>query len=204
MQLSNNVTMENSKIYVFLFDGYSDWEPAYAMAEITKSDKYQLLTVAMDKRAIRSAGGLTVIPDLALNELDLGDAAMIILPGGTAWEEKKYREMVPILEDYVRHQGRIAAICSATTLLADMGVLDQVRHTSNAKLYLQQLSTLYKGATNYVEEPAITDRNIITATGTAPIEFAREIFKMLSLMDETRIEEWFQLFKNGIWERSEV
>jgi hypothetical protein len=55
-----------------------------------------------------------------------------------------------------------------------------------------------------VEEPAVTDKNIITATGTAPVEFAREIFKMLSLMDETKIEEWFQLFKNGIWEKSAV
>ena len=174
------------------------------MAEISKSDRYQLLTVALDKKPIRSVGGLTVIPDLALNELDLQDAAMIILPGGTAWEEKKNREIVPILEEYVRHEGRIAAICSATTLLADMGLLDNVRHTSNAKFYLTHFSTSYKGPNNYVEEPAITDKNIITASGTAPVEFAREIFKMLSLMDEARIEEWFQLFKNGIWEQSEV
>src|SRR5687768_540221 len=196
--------MENSKVYAFIFDGYSDWEPAYAMAEISKSDKYQLQTVALDKRPIRSVGGLTVIPDLALNELDLHDAAMIILPGGTAWEQKKNREIIPILEDYVRGQGRIAAICSATTLLADMGILDLVRHTSNAKFYLQHFSASYTAANNYVEEPAVTDKNIITATGTAPVEFAREIFKMLSLMDETKIEEWFQLFKNGIWEKSAV
>jgi hypothetical protein len=43
--------MKNSKVYVFIFDGYSDWEPSYAMAEISKSDKYQLLTVALDKKA---------------------------------------------------------------------------------------------------------------------------------------------------------
>lgn len=110
--------------------------PAYAMAEISKSDRYQLLTVAADKKAIRSVGGLTIIPDLSLNELDLSNAAMIILSGGTAWEEKKSREIIPVLEGYIRLEGKIAAICSATTLLGDIGVLDTIRHTSNTKFYL--------------------------------------------------------------------
>ena len=194
--------MQKSKVYVFIFDGYSDWEPPYAMAEISKSDRYQLLTVAADKKAIRSVGGLTIIPDLSLNELDLSDAAMIILPGGTAWEEKQYREIIPLLEDYIKEEGKIAAICSATTLLADMGVLDTIKHTSNAKFYLQHYVPSYHGGNNYSDEPAVTDKNFITATGTAPVEFAREIFKVLSLMDEAKIEEWFQLFKNGVWEKA--
>ena len=196
--------MQKSKVYVFIFDGYSDWEAPYAMAEISKSDRYQLLTVAMDKNAIRSVGGLTVIPDLSLNELDLNDAAMIILPGGTAWEEKQYREIIPLLDDYIKQGGKIAAICAATTLLADMGILDNIKHTSNAKFYLQHYVPAYQGGNNYIDEFAVMDKNIITATGIAPVEFAREIFKALSLMDAPKIEEWFQLFKHGIWEKSEA
>jgi putative intracellular protease/amidase len=194
--------MKKSIVYVFIFDGYSDWEPSYAMAELNKSDEYQLLTVAPDKKAIRSVGGLTIIPDLSLNELDLSDAAMIILPGGTAWEEKKYREIIPVLDDYINQEGKIAAICSATTLLADMGVFDTIKHTSNAKFYLQHYVPSYQGGNNYVDDPAVTDKKFITATGTAPVDFAREIFNTLRLMDEAKIEEWFQLFKNGIWEKT--
>ncbi len=196
--------MQKTKVYVFIFDGYSDWEPPYAMAEISKSDRYQLLTVAMDKKAVRSVGGLTIIPDLSLKETDLNDAALVILPGGPAWEEKKYREIIPVLENYIKQEGKIAAICSATTLLAEIGVLDTIKHTSNAKVYLQHHVPFYRGGNNYIDEPAVMDKNFITAAGTAPVEFAREIFKALSLMDETKIEEWFQLFKNGIWEKSEA
>jgi putative intracellular protease/amidase len=196
--------MENQKIYVFIFDGYSDWEPSYAMAEINTSDKYQLLTVALEKTAVRSVGGLTVIPDFALNDIDLRGAEMIILPGGPAWEQKKNQEIIPVLQEFIRLGGKIAAICSATTVLADIGVFDRVRHTSNAKFYLQNFSPSYDGVDNYVEQPAVTDKNFITATGTAPVEFAREIFKTLSLMDEEKIEQWFQLFKNGIWQKSEA
>ncbi|WP_276372760.1 type 1 glutamine amidotransferase family protein [Chryseolinea sp. H1M3-3] len=196
--------MQKSKVYVFIFDGYSDWEPPYAMAEISKSNRYQLLTVAMNNKPIRSVGGLTIIPDLQWNELEWSDAVMIIVPGGNAWEEKKHREMIPMLKDYIQQNGKVAAICSATTLLGDMGVLDTVKHTSNAKFYLQHYVTDYQGGDNYIEEPAVSDKNIITATGTAPVEFAREIFKALSLMNESKIEEWFQLFKNGIWEKSDA
>ena len=145
-----------------------------------------------------------MIPDLSWNEINLRDAAMIILPGGTAWEEKKYREVIPALQDYFKTGGKIAAICGATTLLADMGILDSVKHTSNAKIYLQQFVPSYRGASQYVDELALTDKNVITASGIAPIEFAREIFKALNLMEDAKIEEWFQVFKYGIWERSEA
>ena len=47
----------------------------------------------------------------------------------------------------------------------------------------------------------MTDRNIITANGIAPIEFAREIFKTIGLYNNDNIEKWFQLFKNGIWSK---
>jgi putative intracellular protease/amidase len=53
---------------------------------------------------------------------------MLILPGGTAWDEGKNGEGVPV-----------AAICGATAGLARAGVLDTRRHTSNALEYLRAL-----------------------------------------------------------------
>ncbi len=57
----------------------------------------------------------------------------------------------------------------------------------------------YLGEQNYINSNAVTDKNIITANGIAPIEFAREIFQKLKLYSDNDIEKWFQLFKNGIW-----
>jgi hypothetical protein len=57
----------------------------------------------------------------------------------------------------------------------------------------------YTGDKYYVNSPAVSDKNLITANGTAPIEFAREIFRKIALFDEDKLEKWFQLFKNGIW-----
>jgi hypothetical protein len=57
----------------------------------------------------------------------------------------------------------------------------------------------YKGEKLYQSNLSVTDKNIITANGFSPIEFAREIFKEIELKNEKDIEKWFQLFKNGIW-----
>jgi putative intracellular protease/amidase len=109
-------------------------------------------------------------------------------------------EIVPCVLSVKSKNIPIAAICGATLFLADIGFLDNIRHTSNAREYLQTMSYAYKGSNLYQEVRAVSDDNIITASGIAPIEFAREIFLKLGIYEPAMIEKWFQLFKNGIWE----
>jgi hypothetical protein len=108
-------------------------------------------------------------------------------------------EIVPFVHSVKSKNIPIAAICGATLFLADIGILDNIRHTSNAREYLQTMSSAYKGSNLYQEVRAVSDNNIITASGIAPIEFAREIFLKLELYELAMIEKWFQLFKNGVW-----
>ena len=191
--------MSRNKVLLFVFNGFADWEPAYVMPEINKSGKYQIETVALTKEPVKSMGGLTVLPDKILEDFRLEDLALFILPGGTAWEEKKFKELIPVIQQFKKEGIPIAAICAATTILADAGLLDKISHTSNAKSYIKSSSTSYQGGDNYKDEPAVFDANIITASGTAPIEFAREIFRLLSIYDEETLEKWFVLFRHGIW-----
>ncbi len=93
----------------------------------------------------------------------------------------------------------IAAICAATVLLGRMGLLDDLNHTSNDLNYLKAIAPEYCGDAKYQNSLAVTDRNIITAKGIAPIEFAREIFRKIGLFADDDIEKWYQLFNNGIW-----
>lgn len=93
----------------------------------------------------------------------------------------------------------IAAICAATSFLGKTGILDDIKHTSNDLHYLKGIAPDYKGEDLYQNTLAFTDRHIITANGIAPIEFAREVFRMVNLYSEDHLEKWFQLFKNGVW-----
>ena len=190
----------NKKIvYVFLFEGYSDWEISYLLPELNKSPMYELRTFSPDGDSVASMGGLRVQVDQAMQEVDQSNMAMLVLPGGDAWEEEQLREIIPLVEETHRQGIPVAAICGATTLLAFMGLLNDIEHTSNGKDYLKAIVPRYRGAIHYLEQGVVNSNNIITASGIAPIDFAREIFRELSLFDESNIEKWYQLFKNGVW-----
>ena len=44
-------------------------------------------------------------------------------------------------------------------------------------------------------EGAVTDGNLITASGIAPVEFAKEIFGLLSFYDSQTIDNWYLLYR---------
>jgi putative intracellular protease/amidase len=187
------------KIFVFLFDGFPDWEIAYLTPEINKNGQFDLVYFSEDGNIITSMGGLQIKPTNSLNDLNLEDIDMLILPGGTAWEKGKITGIKKLINSVFKNGKTIAAICAATTYLGQLGLLNNLNHTSNDLNYLKGIAPKYSGDENYQNSLAITDRNIITANGIAPIEFAREIFKAIGLYSDDNIEKWFQLFKNGVW-----
>lgn len=198
--LKNNQPMSDiKKIYVFLFDGYSDWEISYVTPEINKSEKFKLVYFSKDGHIVTSMGGLQVKPTTSLDQLKLEEIDLLILPGGTAWEKGENKEIEKITTDLLEAGKPIAAICAATIYLGQLGLLNDLKHTSNDLNYLKAVAPNYDGDEKYQQSLAVTDRNIITAPGIAPIEFAREIFKTIGLYTDDHIEKWFQLFKNGIW-----
>lgn len=187
------------KIFVFLFNGFSDWEIAYLSPEIRKSDVFDLIYFSKDGKPVLSMGGLRVLPEMSLPEISTNDVYMLILPGGTTWEKGENREIDLFVKTLFIEKRTIASICGATIYLAQQGLLNNLKHTSNDLYYLKGAAPNYSGEKNYINSLAVTDENIITANGVAPIEFAREIFTELKLMKDDKIEKWFQLFKNGQW-----
>ena len=186
-------------IYLFLFNGYSDWEISYCTPEIYKNGKFNLKTFSIDGGNVRSMGGLQVVPELSLKDILPEKVDVLILPGGTAWDENKLNDILPLVINLVEQRKCIAAICAATFFLAKNGILDTIKHTSNDLHYLKSVAPNYKGEILYQSDKAYIDNNIITASGIAPIEFAKEIFSYIELFDKTALENWYQLYKNGIW-----
>lgn len=187
------------KIYVFLFDGYSDWEISYLTPEIAKDERFDLVYFSETGNEVTSMGGLQVIPNTSLDNLKIEEVKLLILPGGVAWEKREITTINNLVLELFKKGNTIAAICGATFYLGQLGILNNLNHTSNDLNYLKAVVPEYDGQENYQNKLAETDKNIITAKGIAPIEFAVEIFKKIELKPDGEIEKWFQLFKNGIW-----
>jgi putative intracellular protease/amidase len=193
--------MEPEIVHVFVFDTMADWEAAFAIAGINNPEfqlapgRYSVRTASLARKPVMTIGGVRILPDLALDEVSPAEGALLILPGGKAWEAGANPEAVEKARDFLAAGKPVAAICAATLALARAGLLDDRRHTSNAREYLA--SSGYRGAELYCASPAISDCNLITASGIAPVDFAYEIFKLLDLYSRPAIEAWYALFKTG-------
>jgi len=144
-------------------------------------------------------GGLEILHDISLSEIIIGDVDILILPGGTAWEKGENNELDQLTKTLFEKGKTISAICAASTYLGQKGFLNKLQHTSNDLDYLKGIAPQNSGEKDYINSFAVTDQNIITANGIAPIEFAREIFEKVDLYNDNDTEKWYQLFKNGIW-----
>jgi len=58
---------------------------------------------------------------------------------------------------------------------------------------LKMFCPAYKGEAYYVDEPAVTDDNLITASGLAPVAFAYQVFSRLDVMNPATLEAWYNL-----------
>ena len=190
--------MTTSTVHVAVFDTFSDWETGYATAHIRRRDwqrepgRYEVATVGPSREPISTMGGIRIQPDIALDELRPEDSAMLILAGGDTWGEDSMAGFRAAARRFLEAGVPVAAICGATFGLALEGLLDDRAHTSNAAEYLAL--TGYQGGDRYVDEPAVTDGDLITATGVAPAHFARAIFDRLGIYAPEVAVSWFKLY----------
>jgi putative intracellular protease/amidase len=186
-------------VHVVIFDGFADWEPAHALAELRRWGKRDVRTVGFTSASVVSMGGLRVSPDLPLDAVAVDDVELLLLPGGDMWEQAAYpREVLdPLIKALVAAQTPVAAICAGTLALGRTGVLDSRSHTSNGSDYLQSHVPDYAGGAHYIESAAVRDRHVITASGLAPVDFAREVFAELQIFNAADEALWFTMFKEG-------
>jgi putative intracellular protease/amidase len=188
------------EVHLFVLNTMADWEPGFAIAHINRpmpgiSSGFRVRTVGQDKTPVRSMGGLTIVPDLSLSEISPSGSAMLILPGADLWSDESTDPVLSLAKEFVAAGVPVAAICGATVGLARAGLLDDRLHTSNFPGFLD--SSGYGGAAHYVQEPAVEDRGVITASVTASLEFARLILARLGIFSTRALEAWYGLYKTG-------
>ncbi|MGW4352767.1 type 1 glutamine amidotransferase family protein [Nocardia sp. NPDC004582] len=186
-------------VHMAVYDTFSDWEVGHATAHINRElwhrepGTWQVRTVGSSAEPVTSMGGMRVLPDLVLDDLKPADSAMLILPGlDTERNPEALAVFARKAREFLTAGVPVAAICGATFGLAREGLLDDRRHTSNAAEYLAYSG--YSGGERYVERPAVTDGDLITATGTRPVDFAHEILARLEIFEPHVLEAWDRLY----------
>lgn len=187
---------------VYVFDTLADWEPGYTVAELNsgrflKSPEARLpvRTVGPTRAPVKTMGGLTLVPDITLDQVNPKDTALLLLAGGDTWFEPVHDPVIEKVRELLAAGVLVAAICGATMRLAREGLLDDRPHTSNNLDAIKATCPSYKGEARFKQDPAVTAGNLITASGLAPLEFAHHIFKKLDVMTPQALEAWLGLYQ---------
>ena len=190
--------MENRTAHILVFDGFADWEPASALAELRRTFGFSVRTVGFTRNVVTSMGGIRVLPDLLICEVQPKLTSILILPGGELWMRGEIQEVTSLIKAIIAAHKPVAAICAATLSLAHAGLLDDRRHTSNGYAFIPKYVAKYRGQGLYERVRAIADGNVITANGLAPFAFAAEIFRKLVPDRGNDIATYEALYSGGL------
>jgi putative intracellular protease/amidase len=188
-------------LYLYILDTFSDWETGHALAELHSGRflkdqelKYDVVLCGRTPDTITTMGGLRMTPDMMIEDIRPGDTDILILPGADMWLDPGQLPVLAKVAHLLKGGTIVAAICGATLGLACAGLLDNRPHTSNDPGALRMFCPGYKGEQFYRTEPAVTDNNLITASGLAPVEFACHIFRKLGVMHPATLDAWRGFF----------
>jgi putative intracellular protease/amidase len=179
-----------SKTVLFvLLEQYADWEGAYLAPGITYlgKGKYAVKTVSLTKDPIHSTGGFTVLPDYDISSAPK-DFVGLVLIGGNSWRDESAKGVMPLVNAAVEHNAVLAGICDGAGFLGANGILNDVEHTVNDVSDLKKWAgDSYAGEAKFIGQQAVRSGNIVTANGTAALEFSREVMLALDLASEEEI-----------------
>lgn len=186
-------------VLFFLLAPYAEWEAAYLASALAMLGQgaFEAKTVALTKEPVASIGGFCTLPDYDLQTLPEAYAALVLV-GGMSWREEEAKRVLPAVQACLKAGRVLGGICDGAGFLAAHGFLNQVEHTGNGLEELERWpGTAYTGAALYQPQQAVRDGQVVTANGTAALEFAREMLLALQAAPEEKIEEWFQFHKKG-------
>lgn len=176
-------------VYILLGTGFEEME-ALAPADLLRRAGIPVMTVGINGKTVYGGHNIGVEADITIDEMDLTDLDMIVLPGGLggvasvraskaaldalqfAWENGKY----------------VAAICAGPTVLADLHITDGKKVVCYPGFEAQMGS-----AQPLTNVPCVQDGTVITGTSAGcSVPFA------LALIAALKGEAAAQTVKNQI------
>ena len=191
-------------VYVYVLETLADWELGYVTSELHSrrffkkdAERVSLKTVSYSKEPIHTMGGLTVVPDCLIDDISVNETSVLLLPGADTWNDPKHDAIIKKASEFLSLGATVGAICGATVALANFGLLDSRRHTSNGQGFLEMFSPAYKGQDFYIDEPSVADNNLITASSTGSLLWAKQIIEHLGVFQSNTLELWYEYFSTG-------
>jgi len=162
------------KVLVPFAEGFEEIE-AMTVVDVLRRAGIKVTTAGLPGTIVQGSRGVKVITDTKLDDVVEKDYDALVLVGGSPGYTNlsKSNKIVKIVGDYHRDGKLVAAVCGAPTVLAEAGILTNVK------------ATVYPGLEKYIPKPrnerVLSDGNVITSQGPGTsMEFALRLVEHIA------------------------
>jgi len=129
--------MRTREVVIVLYDGVQPLDVTGPMDVFTSAARfvgddaatpYVVRTASLGGAAVRCAGGLRLVPDLDVRDVDAPD--ILLVPGGPGWRQPD-PQLLEWLRECAGRAERVVSVCTGAFLLAGAGLLDGLRATTH-------------------------------------------------------------------------
>ena len=173
------------KVLCIIYPNFSLYEITTLTSTLALSFDVTIDYVASEHSIVISEDGLPCQPTKTLDQIRIEEYSCVILPGmvniGPALQDEK---LISFLRELGEQDVLIAAISSASLLLAKAGLLKDTKFTGGIwQNFFDYFEFLPRE--NFQPKVVVQDKQIITAIGFAHQEFARKVILSLGLAENT-------------------
>ena len=151
-------------VYMLLGTGFEETE-AIAPLDLLRRAGVDVMTVGITGKTVFGGHNIGVEADITIDQMDLTNLEMIILPGGLGGvaSARACQPALDALKFAWENDKFVAAICAGPTVLADLGITDG----KNATCYPSCENAM--GSATVIADAAVRDGKLITgaSAGTA-------------------------------------
>ncbi|HYI42172.1 MAG TPA: type 1 glutamine amidotransferase domain-containing protein [Sphingomicrobium sp.] len=161
----------DAKVLIMATDGFEEWE-LFGPREILMQRGAEVKLASPDLKPIQATvlddPGKVIRPDLRIADARAGDFDALLLPGGLINPDqlRTNADAIALIQDFADSGRPVAAICHGPWLLVEA---DLVRGRT-VTCWPSIRTDLRNAGASLVDEPAVTDGNIVTSRNPGDVE----------------------------------
>ena len=178
--------ISEARILIVATDGFEEWE-LFGPKEILEKRGAEVVLASLKLDPIQATvhddPGKTIRPDLLIAEAKAADFDALLLPGGVRNPDqlRSHAEVIDLVKSFDAQGKPIAAICHGPWLLVEADLLRGKTATSWPSIR----TDLRNAGANVVDQPAVTDGNIVTSRNPDDVpDFAEALISLVEQATE--------------------
>src|SRR3954452_20855026 len=164
-------SLPNARVLIVATDGFEEWE-LFGPRQILQQRGAEVVLASLSRDPIQGTvhddPGKTIRPDLTIDEANPDDFDALILPGGVRNPDqlRLHGNVIALIRAFAEQGKPIGAVCHGPWLLVEAELLRGRTATSGPSIR----TDLRNAGANVVDEPAVTNGNIVTSRKPDDVE----------------------------------